>query len=241
MVYRITPGCVVPTRPTHVNRQDITVIILAANISYGMKSYGPRSLLHVNERETFLDYQINLIKTVYPTSDIMLVVGFLADRIIRKRPEGIRIIENQIFEDTNEAAQLRLAFNATLTHNVLILKDNVIFNMETLRAISQNESCVIVDTKNQIDEEDIGVNMRDQYVTHFTYNMPQRWCHIAYLTDKDLKIVRTICQNRDHSRLYLFEILNMLLEKTEKIRAIEPQNMEIIKIDISKHLGKLQR
>jgi CTP:phosphocholine cytidylyltransferase-like protein len=71
---------VVPTRRTNVNRDDITIIIMGANIGYGMKSYGPKCLLHINNHETLLEYQINLLRTTFPHADIILVVGFLADR-----------------------------------------------------------------------------------------------------------------------------------------------------------------
>lgn len=240
MGYKLTPSCIAPTRQINVDRDNITVIILAANIGYGMKSYGPKTLLNVNEKETLLEYQINLIRTVFPKADIILVVGFLADRIIRKCPPGIRIIENQLYEQSNEVTQLRLALNCTLTDNVLIIKDDIIFNAETLKEISKDKSCIIYDSTGQIDSDNIGVTVVDGHATTFAFDVPNRWCHIAYLTVKDLKSIRSICNNREHSRLYFFEALNMLLNKIEKIKAIEPKNMEIIKIDNSRDLDKLK-
>ncbi len=240
MGYKLTPSCIAPTRLVNVDRDNITVIILAANIGYGMKSYGPKTLLSVNEKETLLEYQISLIRSVFPKADIILVVGFLADRIIRKCPSGIRIIENQLYEQTNEATQIRLALNCTLTDNVLIIKDDIIFNAETLREISKDKSCLIYDSSGQIDSDNVGVTVVDNTITTFSFDMPSKWCHIAYLTLKDLKTIRSLCNNREHSRLYFFEILNMLLNKIDKIKAIEPKAMEIIKIDNSRDLDKLR-
>lgn len=240
MGYRITPSCIAPTRISTVDRNNITVIILAANIGYGMKSYGPKTLLNINDKETLLEHQINLIKTVFPQADIILVVGFLADRIIRKCPPGVRIIENQLYEQTNEVTQIRLALNATLTDRVLIIKDDIIFNAETLKEISKDKSCIIYDTHGQIDEDNIGVIVVDHYATNFAFGMPAKWCHIAYLISKELKIVRSLCNNKDHHKLYFFEILKMMLDRVDKIRAVEPMNMEIIKIDNSRDLEKLK-
>jgi len=240
MTSRLAQSHIVPIRRTNVDKDDITVIILAANIGYGMKSYGPKSLLHVNSQETLIEYQINLIQTCFPKADILLVVGFLADKIIRKRPDGVRIIENQLFETSNETEQIRLALNCTLTNNVLIIKDDIIFNRDTLYSISQGQSCLIYDSQHQIDSSNIGVTIVDSKATIFSYDIPTKWCHIVYLTGKELKIVKGLCYPRERSRMYFFEILNMMLERIGAIKAIEPTNMEIVKIDTSRNLLQLQ-
>ena len=83
---------IVPTRRKKNDRTDITVIILAANIGYGMKSYGPKALLNINPHETLLEYQLNLVQTSFPHADVVLVVGFLADKGIKHCPDGVRIV-----------------------------------------------------------------------------------------------------------------------------------------------------
>lgn len=228
---------VVPVHRTKNERADMTVIILAANISYGMKSYGPKSLLNINTHETLLEYQLNLIKTVFPNSDIILVVGFEAQKIIRKCPSHIRIVENQLYETSNEVEQVRLALNCTVTNNVLIIKDDIIFNPETLLEISKQESCLIYDTNGQIDQANVGITVIDGYATMLAYEIPTKWCHIVYLAKNETRILKQLCNKKDYTKLYLFEILNMLLQKVGKIRAIAPTQMEIIKIDTSRHLS----
>jgi choline kinase len=213
---------------------------MAANIGYGMKSYGPKSLLSINPTETLIEYQLNLIQTSFPNADIILVVGFSADRVIKRCPEGVRIVENQLYEHTNEVEQVRLALNCTLTDNVLILKDDIIFNDETLCSISKNESCIIYDSQEQIDDSNVGVTVIGDYATVFSYDIPTKWCHIVYLTEKDQQTLRTICSKRERNRMYLHEALELMLQRTGKIRAIEPTNMEIVKIDNSRQLIQLQ-
>jgi choline kinase len=238
MPYNLPSSYAVPTRPVK-HQQPITIIILGANISHGMKSYGPKTLLTINN-QTFLEYQVSTIRQVFPQSDIILVVGFMADRIIKKRPDQIRIIENQFFQVTNEIEQLRLAFNCTLTDDVLILKDNIIFNTDTLKNVVSNESCIIYDSNNQIDPTDVGVTIVNDYGTFFSYDISTKWCHIVYLKNKELRIIKNICNNRNNSKFFLFEALNMILNKTEKIKAIQPINMEITKIDNSRDFFRLK-
>ena len=228
---------IVPTRPV-ISNEPITAIILAANIGYGMKSYGPKTLLNINNK-SLLEYQTELLRKIFPQLDIILVVGFFADRIIRKCPKSIRIVENQLYESTNETQQLKLALNCTLTDNVLIIKDNIIFNEETLKAITKDKSCIIYDSQKQIDSGDIGINIVDGFVTTFTYDSMIKWCHIAYITGRELKIIRNLCNNKDNAQKYLFEILDIMLHKIDKIKAIEPQNMEIIRINSFRDLERL--
>jgi choline kinase len=237
---RLVASCIAPTRPQNKNLTDITIIILAANICYGMKSYGPKTLLTIHDQVTLLEYQIDLLNTVFPNSDIILVVGFLADKIIKKRPPNVRIIENQLYETTNEIEQVRLALNCALTNNVLIIKDNVIFNVDTLKEIEPNKSCIIYDSQNKIDKSDVGVTIVDNCATIFSYDLPTKWGHVVYLCNKDLSIFKNYCSNRNYSKMYLFEVLNMLLHKIGKIQAIEPKNMEIVKIDTSRDLEKIR-
>lgn len=233
-------SCIVPTRTPKVQNDQIAVIILAANISYGMKSYGPKSLLAINNTTTLLEYQIELIRQSFPKSDIILVTGFSAEKMIKKRPLGVRIVENQLFETTNESEQIRLALNCCLSDSVLLIKDSVIFNAETFKNISQNGSCIIYDSQNKFEKNDIGVTVVDGYGTIFSYDIPTKWCHIVYLTGKDLQFIKWLCSNKENSKLYTFELLNMLLSKSEKIKAIEPVNMEISKIDNSRDLEKIR-
>lgn len=234
------PKCVVPVRPTTIINDDITVIILAANIGYGMKTYGPRSLLNINEKDTLLEHQISTIKASFPQSDIILVVGFKAGRIIKKCPPGVRIVENPTFEETNEAEQIRIALNCTITENAIIIKDNVVFNFDTFKDITQNGSCIIYDSKGRLDKHDIGVTIVNNYGTIFAYDIPTKWCHIVYLCGKDLKTIKALCTNKENSKLYLFELLNILLGKTDKIKAIEPKNMDIMKINTLRDWERLQ-
>ena len=231
---------IVPTRRNHVDKNNITVIILAANIGYGMRSYGPKALLNINDNETLLEYQLNMIQTSFPNADIILVVGFIADRIIKHCPEGVRIVENQLYETTSEVEQVRLALNCTLTDNILIIKDDIVFNNDTFYAITKDQSCLIYDSRNQIDDSNIGITIIDNKATIFSYDIDTKWCHIVYLTQKDAKMLKTICNKKDRGKMYLHEALNIMLERIDTINAIEPVGMEIVKINTSRHLQQLQ-
>ena len=81
--------------------EKLSVIIPAAGTGHRMKSYGPKCLLPVSTTETILHKIIANVKTVYPNSEVTVVVGFEADRVIKALPDDIRIIENQFYQETN--------------------------------------------------------------------------------------------------------------------------------------------
>jgi hypothetical protein len=123
---------------------------------------------------------------------------------------------------------------------VLIIKDDIVFNSDTLCNITKDTSCIIYDSKQQIDSQNIGVTVINGHATVFSYDLPDKWCQIVYLTDKDRKILQGICNKRERSKMYLHEALDLMLQRIGKIKAIEPVNMEIMKIDTSKHLLQIR-
>jgi bifunctional N-acetylglucosamine-1-phosphate-uridyltransferase/glucosamine-1-phosphate-acetyltransferase GlmU-like protein len=68
----------------------------------------------------------------------------------------------------------------------------------------------------------------------------KKWCHIIFLTEKEKKILQNLCNKKERSRMFLFEVLTIMLQKVGKIKAISPHDMEIMKIDTSKQLQKIQ-
>lgn len=230
---------VVPTRRQN-NKPELSIIILAANSGYRMRSYGPKSLLNITEKENILDYQVNTLKIAFPKTDIVLVIGFYADRMIKKCPENVRIIENQLFETTNEVEQIRLAFNNIFSSNVLIIKDDIVFGNHILNRLDRSCSCIVYDDTDIIDSDNVGVTVVDNVATVFKYNIDNKWCNILYLIEKDLLRLKTICSNRERSNLYLFEALNILIEKSVKLKAIKTGGDKIVKIDTIKDLGKIK-
>ena len=62
----------------------MSVIIPAAGVGYRMKSYGPKCLLNVNENETIIEKIIQNVNTVFSKDEIIVCVGFEADKIISK-------------------------------------------------------------------------------------------------------------------------------------------------------------
>lgn len=223
---------VVPIHPqkSEKHKQQMSVVILAANMGYRIKSYGPKCLLENKNGIPLLILQINTIKATYPESEIIVTVGFEADKVLKKIPPDIRIIENQLYKDTNTVEEVRLSLNSILSSSVLFIQDDIMFNTNVLKKITKHGSAIIIDNGNNISSENVGVTVVNNKATIFSYGLPTKWGQIVYLNDYDLIAFKNICADRSKAKLYLHEALNLLLKSEHVLHCIEPKDMKISKI-----------
>ncbi len=223
---------VIPIHPrkSDKHKHQMSVVILAANMGYRVKSYGPKCLLEDNNGITLLNLQINNIKAIYPEAEILITIGFEADKVLKQIPNDIRVIENQLYEDTNTVEEIRLVLNNILNGNVLLIQDDIMFNANTLKKITKFGSTIIIDNNDNIPSENVGVTVVNNKATIFSYGLPTKWGQIVYLQDRDLIAFKKICSDRSKSKLYLYEVLNILLETEHILHCLEPKDMKISKI-----------
>jgi choline kinase len=217
------------TKPHNV---DITVAILSAGIGSRIKSYEPRSMLRIGDM-TLLEHQISTINNCFNNPEIIGVIGYDSQKII-KRINNIRIIENQLYETTNASESLRLAFNNTTKGAFLFMHGDLLFNNETLQNLDYSKSFVIVDNMKKIGNKEVGITISSsKKASIFSYGLETKWCQIAYLTGKEIKIARNIFNRfeQHNKKMLSFEILNKMIEMGASFSCHEPKQMEIIEID----------
>jgi NDP-sugar pyrophosphorylase family protein len=83
-----------------ITNELITVIILCDTPGYRMKSYGPLPLITINNQK-LIDLQIQAIQKTFSNFEIIICVGFDAEKIckyIRQKYSNlnIRVVENQL-------------------------------------------------------------------------------------------------------------------------------------------------
>ena len=122
--------------------------------------------------------------------------------------------------------------------DILIMHGDLIFNIYAIRDITNGGSCAIIDTQERFDKNEIGVTVVEGKITNFSYGLPAKWAQIIYLTGTELELFRRFCSDREKNKMYIFEILNMVLESGGIIHAEEPKGMQIIEIDSLKDLPK---
>ncbi len=218
--------------------KQLTVIIPAAGMGHRMKSYGPKCLLPVNQTSTIIDKIISNVRKSYEFCDIIVVVGFESERIIKTLDRRVRIVENHSYEETNIVESIRLGINNSINDNALIIYGDLIFNINCIQGMTKNGSCVLVDKKNRFDDEEIGVTVVDGMATNFAYGLDSKWCHIAYLEGEEYESFRSLCQDKTKSKMYPFELFNIVMRSGGMLKSFEPKNMNIKEIDSLKDLKK---
>lgn len=219
------------------NKSDIAVIILSAGVGSRIKSNEPRSLIKIGGK-TLIEHQINFVENNIEDAETIGVFGYSADKIIKKIAGKIRIVENQIFDKTNNSESLRLAVNNTNKKNILFFHGDLYFNHEILDDANFKKSFIIVDNKGMMKNKEIGVTMSKNKATILSYGLSTKWCQIAFMTGKELKILRSILNKLRGSRkkLLSFEIINLIISSGGNFECHEPNNMSIIEIDSIKDI-----
>ena len=215
---------------------QLSVVIPAAGTGRRMKSYGPKCLLRSKGDMSIIEQIVDNALNVYPLADMIVVVGFEADKVIQTLSSTIRIIENQLYNDTNVVESIRLALNSIVTDSALFIYGDLIFNVETIYNIADDKSCAIVDSKGSFKSEEIGVTIVDNKITNFAYGLETKWAQIIFLTGKELKIFRELCLDRKRNKMYPFEIFNLVIDRGGVIEATEPKAMKIKEVDSLKDL-----
>jgi CTP:phosphocholine cytidylyltransferase-like protein len=236
-----------PSSYVHLLRQEgggkdskLSIIILSSSPGYRMKSHGPKSLIKGKDGITILQKQLEIIQNEFIHYEVIVIGGFEIDKLVKNRPSGIRIVENLIYDQSNEMEDIRLGINNALFDNLLIISGDIYFDANVIRNITQ-KSTLIVDSSDKLLDDDIGTTVVDNNVTIMSISIRSpKWAKIAYFTDKEAKLLRQFAGNRDNGRLFLFEGVNYILEKGGEFKAKLVQTSDIlVHIDSSKELEKI--
>ena len=213
-------------------QEDVAIAILSAGSGSRIRSYEPRSLLKIGNC-CLIDHQIKTIQQCFDTPEIIGVVGCHAKKVIKKTKEKIRLVENQLHATSNSSESLRLAFNNTTKKNMLFMHGDLYFNQHTLKKLDYSKSFVVIDTKNQIKENEVGVTIHQNNATIMSYGLPIKWAQIAFITGKEYKIMKNIFNKYEEQdkKMLSFEIINMIIGMGGKFLCHEPEKMSIIEID----------
>lgn len=204
----------------------ITVIVLCDLPGYRMKSYGPTSLVNINNK-CLIDLQIDAIKKTFEKYEIILCVGFDGEKIckyVRNKYKNIniRIVENQLFNSCNSCEGARIAINNTLNSKILICDGSLLINKKSLALLDINKTCALVE-KLPSENLEIGINTNhDSKAQHFSFGAYKTWSEIIYLDGLEtIETLRKFLNNSESKKKFVFEAANDLLKNKYEITCIE--------------------
>ncbi len=231
--------------PKKNKKYFITVVLLSENHGYRMKSKGAIPLVDINGT-ILLDRQINAIKAVFQNFEIILCCGYDAGAVFEHVKEkyrnlNIRIVENQVYENSNCCESARLAINNTLNNKIVLCNGSVLLLAEHLRAIDLEKSSILIQAANKkLEDFSIGVVSQDEKVQNMSLGVKEKkWLELCYLSTRhDVKALHGIVASLEFKNRFLFEAINEFI-KSKNLTTVEIEKIKSYKIHSIKSLKKV--
>lgn len=220
-----------------VDYSDLSIIIPAAGAAKRMASHGPKPLISLPDNRTIIGRQIDLLKTIFPKADIIVVLGHEADRIVNNLPRKVRVIENEKFAETSVSRSILLGLRASVTPKALVVYGDLVFSKEILMAIDPAVSSLLLGT--QCDDT-VGVTVNDGLVEHMDYGLNSKlgWLSIFSLVGNELREFKRVASLIGSRRLLGFEILNKIIDEGGKFEAVSTKG-KLVQVEQSKDLKQI--
>lgn len=219
------------------NRDKYTIIIPAAGLGKRMKTYGPKSLININDEETILSRQIDSINAVFKKSEIIIVGGYEHHKL-NSNVKNTRFIYNDKFETTNVLYSIGVGLSKAKTDKILVVYGDLVFNNVCLNLPFYKESAVVISSG--MKEEEIGCIYHDGILENMFHKLPKKWAQIAFFTGYELKLLKEIIKEPKGTYWFGFEAINNIISKGGTFKVFEPDNGFAVDIDSSHDLKLLE-
>ena len=203
----------------------ISVVLLCDTPGYRMKSYGAIPLIPF-KRKRLIDLQISTISNVFKNFEIIICVGYDADKVCRYvkskyRNKNVRLVENQMFDHSNSCEGVRLCLNNINNDKVIILDGSLLLDQETLYSVNTKHSYIMTE-EGFYENLEIGVNIGEHgTIEHFGFGAHTAWSEVLFLHNDDvIESLRRIISNDNFKQKFLFEGLNELIKTKHKLSVI---------------------
>lgn len=206
-----------------------------------MSTYGPKSLLTLDGHTTLIERQINIIRRTFRKCEIILVVGFQAQKVMNNTPDNIVKIENEHHKDTNVVRSIGMGLRAATTDRVLVVYGDLVFNEEALQAPMNKESVLLYDSQGDMKDREVGCTFGKNHVQQIFYELPNKWAQITYFTGDELELLKRVSWKKDHKMMFGFEAINHIIDRGGRFRYHSPSGMRVTDIDSSRDIAQARQ
>jgi hypothetical protein len=217
------------------------VLIIVPEITKGMKSIGSKALLVIKDPITIIDYQINQIKKALPDSRITIATGFEADKIVKIIGEkhNVKFIYNNRYKTTNQTECITLQLQENKCKNLLIISNGIIFKEIDFSIHQETMSKIFVIDKPKYNFT-IGCS-NSHYAEYLFYDLPIVWSECFFLNEEALDMIKAILAKENIEQLYLFELVNKLIDNKIIFEKEYISKKNIMKILNNKDISKAKQ
>lgn len=219
----------------------MNVVILAPEITKGMKSIGSKALLKIKQSMSVIDYQIHEIRKYSSQTKITIVSGFEHDKInkLYNHSKNIEVLYNNTYANTNHGASLSVFLESkdSINSNLLVITNGVLFKNNPFKLKnnykSKSQIYCINKPKNNFDIGYIG----ESSVEYLFFDLPNKWTECVMFDTESLGFIKSI-DNKRISQMYLFEIINLLIERKLQFDVITSDKKNFMKINNAKDISR---
>jgi hypothetical protein len=197
--------------------------------------------LVIKDPITIIDYQINQIKKALPDSRITIATGFEADKIVKIIGEkhNVKFIYNNRYKTTNQTECITLQLQENKCKNLLIISNGIIFKEIDFGIHQEAMSKIFVIDKPKYNFT-IGCS-NSQYAEYLFYDLPIVWSECFFLNEEALDMIKAILSKENIEQLYLFELVNKLIDNKIIFEKEYISKKNIMKILNNKDISKAKQ
>jgi CTP:phosphocholine cytidylyltransferase-like protein len=214
-------------------------IILASEITKGMKSIGSKALLPISSTFSVIDYQIHFLKKFYAPINIYICTGFDHDKIVKKtkKYKDVTYVYNKNYETDNQIGSLLLCLEEHNINNAILLNNGILIG-EKIPVGASTEIFTISSSR----KLEFNIGCHNTHDTDFLfYDLPQKWIECVYLDQQFIQEILSIHKKNNVTKLFLFEMLNIICEQGRKLKINKLQRSSAMKINSTKDLAQAKR
>lgn len=211
-------------------------ILLVSDITKGMKSIGSKALLEISKNLTVIDYQIQYLKKFYHPINIYICTGFEHDKIVKKtsKYKNIIYVFNPDYDFDNQSGSLIKCLQSYNITNAIVLNNGIL----PLDKLFIDEVSASVPVTAKIPKTDFDIGCSDTIsLKYLFYDLPNKWLEFAYLNEKTIEKILELQKNKKYYKLFLFELLNILIDNGIDLKITELTKNLPIKINNIKDLS----
>lgn len=196
----------------------INALIIASEITKGMKSIGSRSMLTIADNIRVIDQQIQNLKNINKHINITIASGFEHDKISQyiKKYKNISILYNDKYKSTNEAESLGIYLKSVADiDNLLIVGGGTLIKKNTIMMndLKTNKSIIFLlsGPKNNFN---LGCNKSNK-LEYLFYDLDYPWIECIFLNKNSIYELKNNMDKINCHQKYIFEIINNLAINSE--------------------------
>lgn len=224
----------------------ISILLMAQEATKGLKSFGPKILLNITPHKKIIDYHISNFMSLQKSANIVTSIGFDSEKIVKylstitknkKQINNTILCQNYSINNDGYVLSEYLR-KCPDTKGLLIVPAGVLFKPNSINKnhISKQSTIFLLNKYNPNFET--GCSIQDEEIKYVFFNLEHCWTECVFLNQACISELKNIIDTQNIDNKFLFEIVNMLIDKNVEFAYEKINYKKFIKINNAKETAK---